>query len=123
MSKNIVRLFVALALSAACLPGMSAQEEVAPAKKPLPKAQQDAKAKAQSKRVKARAKAEAEARAKAVDLNRASKEALMKLPGITPALADAIVAHRPYHSKADLVTKNIIPMGTYQSLRKLVAAK
>lgn len=106
--------------------GLMAQEEAVPAPRKLSKKEaqvEKAKAQARAKRVAAKAKAEAAAQAKAVDLNRASKQDLMKLQGITEAMADAIIAQRPYRSKADLVTRKIIPMGTYQSLRKQIAAK
>lgn len=79
--------------------------------------------KTRESKAKAKAKAKAEAQAKAVDLNHASKEELKKLPGVTDAFADAIIASRPYKSKADVVTKNAIPIGLYQSLRKKIAAK
>jgi len=58
-----------------------------------------------------------------VDINHASKAELLKLPGITPEFAAAIIAKRPFKSKAELVTKNAIPQGTYQNLHSLVAAK
>ncbi len=124
MNKKLVRLIFALVLGLGSSTWSLAQEDEAPqAKKPASKAQQEAKAKAREKRLAAKAKTDAEAKAKAVDLNRATKEELSKLPGITSATADAIIAKRPYKSKADLVTKSVIPMGTYQAIRKLVAAK
>lgn len=60
---------------------------------------------------------------KLVDINSASKEALMKLPGIGAADADKIIAGRPYLTKTKLVTNQIIPMSVYDGLRKLVVAK
>ena len=126
MNKSMVRLVPTLVLALTCAVWSPAQEAGAPApKKPTSKALQEAKAKAISreKKAKAKAKADAEAKAKAVDINHASKDELLKLPGITDAYAAAIIAKRPYHSKADLVTKNVIPMGLFQSLRKQVAAK
>jgi DNA uptake protein ComE-like DNA-binding protein len=123
MNKKIVRLISSMMLTLASALWLPAQEEAPAPKKPVPKALQDAKAKAREKRAKAKAKAEAEAKANAVDINRASLDELKKLPGITDAYAAAIIAKRPYHSKAELVTKNAIPMGTYQMLRKQVAAK
>ena len=103
-----------------------AQEDAESPKKPRSKAEQaarEARNKAIEKKQKARAKADAEAKAKALDLNRASKEELKKLPGITDELAGAIIAKRPYTSKLDLVTKGVIPAGLYQSLKTKVAAK
>ena len=84
------------------------------------KAYQDAKVKASEKKALARAKADAEARARAINVNQATKDELKKLPGITDAFAAAIIAKRPYKTKADLVVKNAIPMDLYQTLRKQV---
>ena len=124
MNKKIVRLLSTLGLVLVCAAWAPAQEDEAKApKKPVPKALQEAKAKAREKKQQARAKADAEAKAKAVDINHASLDELKKIPGITDAYAAAIIAKRPYKSKADLVTKNAIPMGIYQSIRKQVAAK
>ncbi|MDD5175053.1 MAG: helix-hairpin-helix domain-containing protein [Sterolibacterium sp.] len=58
--------------------------------------------------------------ARRVDVNTASKAALMKLPGIGAEEADKIIANRPYLTKSGLVTKNSIPMGTYHGIRNLV---
>jgi DNA uptake protein ComE-like DNA-binding protein len=112
-----------LVVGITCATWSPAQEEVHPPRKPVSKADQEARTKAIEKKRLAKAKADAEARAKAVDINRASKDQLKKLPGISDAYADAIIAKRPYHSKAELVTKNALPLGIYQTIRKQVAAK
>jgi len=57
-----------------------------------------------------------------VDLNRASRKELMTLPGIGAEEADRIVAHRPYLTKADLVTKNALALGPFLSIKRLVVA-
>jgi DNA uptake protein ComE-like DNA-binding protein len=107
-----------------CTAWAPAQEDDAPVKKnPKPKAVLDARAKAREKNLQAKAKAKEEAKARAVDINHASLEELKKIPGITDAYAAAIIAKRPYKSKADLVTKDVIPNGTFQGIRKLVAAR
>lgn len=59
---------------------------------------------------------------KAVDINSASKAELKTLPGIDDARAAKIIAGRPYRSKAFLVTNNIIPLGTYDQIRKQIIA-
>jgi hypothetical protein len=57
-----------------------------------------------------------------VDLNSASRKELMTLPGIGAAEAARIVANRPYLTKTELVTKNVMPLGPYLSLKNLVVA-
>ena len=47
----------------------------------------------------------------------------MKLPGISDAEADKIIAGRPFGSKAWLVSNNIIPMETYQAVKGLIVCK
>ena len=63
------------------------------------------------------------AKLKLVDINSAKKEELKKLPGISDADADKIIAGRPFGSKAWLVTKKIIPMETYQAISGLIICK
>jgi DNA uptake protein ComE-like DNA-binding protein len=53
-----------------------------------------------------------------VDLNTASKEDLMKLPGVDDATADKIIASRPYTSKSELVKKNVL---TQEEMKKIEA--
>jgi competence protein ComEA len=53
-----------------------------------------------------------------VDLNTASKEDLMKLPGVDDATADKIIAGRPYSSKSELVKKNVL---TQDEMKKIDA--
>ncbi len=59
---------------------------------------------------------------KLVDINSASRAQLKTLPGIGDAEADRIIAGRPYLSKADLASKNVIPTGVYLSLKNQVIA-
>jgi DNA uptake protein ComE-like DNA-binding protein len=50
------------------------------------------------------------------DLNTASKEDLMKLPGVDDAIADKIVAARPFKSRSELESKNIVTKEQYSKL-------
>ena len=58
-----------------------------------------------------------------VDLNTASKEDLMKLPGIGDATADKIVAARPFKSKSELLSKGIVTKAQYGKLSSHVIAR
>jgi DNA uptake protein ComE-like DNA-binding protein len=57
---------------------------------------------------------------KAVDLNKASKDDLASLPGITPHQADRIIAERPYASPHQLVTRNILSEDVYNQIQDRV---
>jgi len=57
-----------------------------------------------------------------VDINSAGRKELKTLPGIGDAEADRIVANRPYLTKTELVTKNVLPTGPYLALKNRVVA-
>lgn len=82
-----------------------------------------AKSKAAAPRKQGRMKAKALAEAKRLDLNTATKAQLEKLPGVTPAYADQIIAHRPYLTNEHLVINKAVPESVYFSIRNLVTAR
>ena len=126
MIKKMVNAIVALLVVGASALWSPAQDEPEARKKPAPKAAKavkEGRGKVAEKKRQAKAKADAESKAKALDINRASKEDLRRLPGVTDEMAATIVAKRPYTSKLDLVTKGVVPAGAYEGLKKWVAAK
>jgi len=58
-----------------------------------------------------------------VDINSASVKQLKTLPGIGDAEAAKIVEGRPYLTKEDLVTTNILPKGNFVSIKRMIIAK
>jgi DNA uptake protein ComE-like DNA-binding protein len=59
---------------------------------------------------------------KLIDINKASRAELKTLPGVGDAEATKIIAGRPWLTKADLVTKNVLPEGIYVSIRDKIVA-
>ncbi len=81
---------------------------------------------AADKDAKAASKAETKADNKAedkIDINRASADELRKIDGIGEARSAAIIKGRPYRSKDELVSKNIIPKAVYDKIKERIIAK
>ncbi|MFZ0958674.1 MAG: helix-hairpin-helix domain-containing protein [Candidatus Sulfotelmatobacter sp.] len=56
----------------------------------------------------------------AVDLNKASRDDLLSLPGITAQKADRIIAERPYADTHQLVTRHVVSEDEYGQIRDRV---
>lgn len=63
------------------------------------------------------------AKFKLVDINHGSKAELRSLPGINDAMADKIIAGRPYNSKAAIVTDGIVPAGIFLAIKARIVVK
>jgi len=68
-------------------------------------------------------KGDTKSKTELIDINSATKQQLMTLPGIGDAYAQKIIDNRPYHGKNDLVQKNIIPKATYDKISGEIIAK
>ena len=57
-----------------------------------------------------------------VDINHASLEELMRVPGMTATWAARIVRFRPYRTKQDLVDKGVVTSQVYDRIKDSVIA-
>lgn len=57
---------------------------------------------------------------KSVDLNKAPKDDLASLPGITPDQADRMIAERPYANTHQLVTRHVLSEDEYSKIQDRV---
>jgi DNA uptake protein ComE-like DNA-binding protein len=57
-----------------------------------------------------------------VDVNHASVEELMKVPGMTRSWAGRIVRFRPYRTKQDLVEHGIVNSDVYERIKGYIIA-
>lgn len=58
-----------------------------------------------------------------VNINKASKERLESLPGISPETADAIIAGRPYSSGGELLHRHIVTKAEYNRIADRIEAR
>jgi DNA uptake protein ComE-like DNA-binding protein len=83
-------------------------------------AQKQEAPKADAKKTEAKAEMKS---AEPMDINSASEKELATLKGIGDVRAKAIVKHRPYKGKDDLVKKKIIPQSVYDDIKDQIIAK
>jgi len=57
---------------------------------------------------------------RSVDLNKATKDDLASLPGVTTAKADRIIAERPYANAHQLVTRRVLSEDEYSQIQDRV---
>jgi DNA uptake protein ComE-like DNA-binding protein len=55
-----------------------------------------------------------------IELNSAGRKRLAKLPGLTGADADKIVANRPYEKRRDLVRKGVLTDAQFEKIKDSV---
>jgi len=58
-----------------------------------------------------------------VDINSASRDELVRVPGIGEAIADHIIAGRPWKQKSDLLAKGVANKAQYAKMRSHIIAK
>jgi DNA uptake protein ComE-like DNA-binding protein len=57
-----------------------------------------------------------------IDINRASVDELLKVPGMTPTWAGRIVRFRPYRTKQDLLDRGVVTSEVYDRIKDYVIA-
>lgn len=62
-------------------------------------------------------------RDKPLNINTATKDQLMGLPGITDTQAERIIAARPYAEPNDLVKRRVLPQAEYDRISERIVAK
>ena len=115
-----VALFAAISLS---LSMVGLAQAKTPAKPSSAVKTQEAKKSAEPAAHKAHSGAAAEKNAEQIDINTATKEQLMAVPGVGDAYADKIISGRPYKMKSELKTKKIVPDTAYSKISSKIIAK
>ena len=57
-----------------------------------------------------------------IDINHASVDELLKVPGITRTWAARIVRFRPYRTKLDLIERGVLPSDVYDRIKNAIIA-
>ncbi len=58
-----------------------------------------------------------------IDINHATVEELLKIPGMTRSWAGRVVRFRPYRTKADLLENGVVPSDVYDRIKDYVIAR
>jgi len=58
-----------------------------------------------------------------LDINTATRDELMALPGVGEIYALKIITRRPYQRKDELVTKGVMPKSLYNKIANLIVAR
>jgi DNA uptake protein ComE-like DNA-binding protein len=111
-----VSAILLLAVLAGCKQPQSSQDLKEKTAQATAEAKRDAKAVAAGIR-------EGWSRDKLLDLNAATKDQLLTLPGITAVEADRVIAGRPYNEPDDLVTRRIMTKTEYDKISDRVTVK
>jgi len=57
-----------------------------------------------------------------IDINHATEDQLLKVPGMTPSWAGRIIRYRPYRTKVDLFEMGIVPDYFYDRVKDYIIA-
>jgi DNA uptake protein ComE-like DNA-binding protein len=57
-----------------------------------------------------------------VDINHASLDELLKVPGMTRSWAERVIRFRPYHTKLGLTEHGVLPSQVYDRIKDNVIA-
>jgi competence protein ComEA len=120
---GLMAVTAASAQSAATTPATTPATAVTTASKQQPAAKPDMKAPAKQATARPASTKVASKKVEMLDLNTATREQLVALPGIGETYADAIIKSRPYKSKSELVSKKVIPAAAYKKIRTRVIAR
>jgi len=109
-------LICLLTLSVGCIEPRNSEDLKEKTARATADAKRDAKAVAQGIR-------EGWSRDKPLDLNTATKDQLMALPGMSAAESNAVIEGRPYHDPQELLSRHILSKAQYYEIADRIKAK